>query len=82
MATLFEFGTAGGRVDFYIPSKKWGVELLRDGQLPEQHNNWFSPTCQHGMTLHIDEYIVLDFSNKVVRTDARENIPSRLTFYF
>ena len=31
--TLSEFGRADGWVDLPIPSKKWGVELLRDGQL-------------------------------------------------
>jgi hypothetical protein len=83
LTTLSEFGKAEGRVDFYIPSKKWGVELLRDGQLLEQHNNGFSPTGQYGMTLDIDEYILLDFRmNKVVRAHPRKSIPSRSTFYF
>jgi len=31
LVTFPEFGTAKGRVDFYIPAKQWGVELLRDG---------------------------------------------------
>ena len=39
LTTLSEFSTADRRVDFYIPSKKWGVELLRDGQLLEQHRD-------------------------------------------
>ena len=83
LATLSEFGTADGRIDFYIPSKKWGVELLRDGQLLEQHNNRFSCTGQYGMTLDIDEYIVLDFrKKKVVQVHPRKSIPSRLTVYF
>ncbi|KAF8814272.1 hypothetical protein BYT27DRAFT_7082588, partial [Phlegmacium glaucopus] len=43
LTTLSEFGTADGQVNFYIPSKKWGVELLRNRQLLEQHNNCFSP---------------------------------------
>ena len=43
LTTLSEFGTADGRVNFYIPSKNWGVELLRDGQCEQHHNN-FSPT--------------------------------------
>jgi hypothetical protein len=29
--TLPEYGTADGRADFYIPTKEWGVELLRNG---------------------------------------------------
>ena len=83
LTTLSEFGTADRRVDFYIPSKKWGVELLRDGQQLEQHNNHFSPTGQYGKNLDIDEYIVLDFRmKKVVRAHPRKSIPSRSTFYF
>ena len=82
LTTLSEFGTADGRVAFYIPSKKWGVELPRDGQL-EQHNNCSSSTGQYGMTLDIDEYIVLDFRmKKVVRTHPGKSIPSRSMFYF
>jgi len=66
LTTLPEFGTGDGRVDFYIPSKKWGVELLRDGQLLEQHNHRFAPMGQYGRTLDISEYIVLDFRTKRV----------------
>ena len=32
-----EFGTKNGRIDFFIRSKKWGVELLRDGNRLSQH---------------------------------------------
>lgn len=82
LATLSEFGTADGRVDFYVPSKKWGIELLRDGQLLEEHSNRFSSTGQYGMTLDINEYIILDFrKKKVVRPHPRKNISSRPTFY-
>ena len=77
LATLSEFGTAHGRVDFYIPSKKWAVELLRDGQLLEQHHNRFSSTGQYGMTLDIDDYIVLDLRTKnVVRAHPCKSISS------
>jgi hypothetical protein len=83
LTTLSKFCTADGRVNFYIPSKKWGIELLCNGQLLEQHNNHFSPTGQYGMTLDIDEYIALDFrTKKVVRTHPRKSIPSQSTFYF
>jgi len=37
LIALREFGTKEGRVDFYIPSKKWGVELLRNGDQLAQH---------------------------------------------
>jgi len=29
--TFPEYGTGYGRVDFYIPAKEWGVELLCNG---------------------------------------------------
>ncbi|KAL5478279.1 hypothetical protein ACEPAI_2463 [Sanghuangporus weigelae] len=56
-----EFGTAEGRVDFYVPSKKWGIELLRDGNQLEEHSGRFLQTGSYGRTLEIDEFIVLDF---------------------
>jgi hypothetical protein len=33
-----EFGTKKGRIDFFIPSKKWGVELLRNGDRLHPHS--------------------------------------------
>ena len=34
-------GDSLGQIDFFIPSKKWGVEILRDGQaLPEHHSRF------------------------------------------
>ena len=78
LRTLSEFGTADGFVDFYIPSKKWAVKLLRDEQLLQQHNNHFSSTGPYGMNLPIDEYIVLDFrKKKVVKPQPRKSIPSQ-----
>ena len=59
--TFPEFGTAAGRVDFYIPSKKWGVELLRDGDRLGQHAGRFSLTGVYQKTLPLSDYIILDF---------------------
>lgn len=42
LVSFAEFGMAKGRVDFYIPAKKWGVELLRDGNQLAQHSRRFS----------------------------------------
>jgi hypothetical protein len=55
-----EFGTGKGRVDFFIPYKKWGVELLREGDRLQQHYNRFSPDGSYGKTLRASDYIVLD----------------------
>lgn len=82
LVTFPEFGTAEGRVDFYIPSKRWGVELLRDGQLLDQHSGRFSPTGSYGATLDIDKYIILDFRKKrVMRSHPRTTISLHSMFY-
>jgi hypothetical protein len=61
LLTFPEFGTAKGRVDFYIPLKKWGVELLREGDKLAQHCGRFSPeTGSYGTTLSLTDHIILD----------------------
>ena len=55
-----EFGTAEGRIDFYIPSLKWGVEFLRDGNLLSQHSARFSPSTGSYRGLPMRDYIILD----------------------
>jgi hypothetical protein len=60
LVTFPEFGTKRGRVDFYIPSKRWGVELLRNGDRLEQHSGRFSQTGSYGTSLTVSDYIILD----------------------
>ena len=60
LVTLSEYGGAEGRVDFYIPSKEWGVELLRDGKQLGGHSARFSSTGQYGRTLSLSDHIILD----------------------
>ena len=60
LVTFPEFGTAKGRVDFYIPSKQWGVELLRDGDRLSQHCGQFSKSGTYTTTLPLSDYIILD----------------------
>jgi hypothetical protein len=64
-STVFfpEFGGEKGRVDFYIPSMKWGVELLRDGNALQEHCGRFSTTGKYTKTLDVVDYIILDFRN-------------------
>lgn len=58
--TLSEYGGADGRIDFYIKSKKWGVELLRDGNRLEEHSNRFLASGPYASTLALEDYILLD----------------------
>lgn len=60
LVTFPEFGTAKGWVDFYIPSKKWGVKLLRDGDQLSNHSSRFSIGGQYATTLSLSDYIILD----------------------
>ncbi|KAL5497851.1 hypothetical protein ACEPAH_2782 [Sanghuangporus vaninii] len=55
-----EFGTVKGQANFYVPSKKWGIELLRDGNQLEEHSGLFSSISAFDGTL-LDDYIILDF---------------------
>jgi hypothetical protein len=55
-----ESGTNKGRVDFYIPAKEWGVELVRDGNKLAQHCGRFSPDGPYMTDLALSDYIILD----------------------
>ena len=58
-----EFGTKSGRIDFFIQSKKWGIELLRDGNRLGQHVQRFTEG-EYGRWIKeklMDDYIILDF---------------------
>lgn len=55
-----ELGMKNGRVDFYIPSKKWGVKLLREGDWLGQHSGPFARLGADGRDLLLDDYIILD----------------------
>jgi len=63
LLTFPEYGTQSGRVDFYIPSKKWAIELLRDGDRLEQHSSRFLPSGAYGATMTMSDHIILDFRN-------------------
>ena len=60
LTTFPEFGTKNGRVYFYIPSKQWGVELLREGNRLDDHSSRFSESGAYGKYLTLKDYIMLD----------------------
>ena len=60
LITFPEFGTAKGHVDFYIPAKFWGIELLRDGNQLESHCDRFSKGGLYQTTLFLSDYIIID----------------------
>ena len=57
-------GARPGRIDFFIPSKKWGIELLHDESNLEEHWSRFHLGGAYGAwlkTSDMADYIVLDF---------------------
>jgi hypothetical protein len=66
VTTFPECGTSKGRIDFFIRSKKWGVELLRDGVRLRDHNSRFT-TGEYGTWLqngNMKDYVLVDFRSK------------------
>ena len=60
IVTFPEYGTRQGRVDFYIPAKEWGVELLCNGDRLAEHSGRFSDNGSYATTLSFSDYIILD----------------------
>ena len=60
MVAFPEFGTAKGLVDFYIPAKGWGIELLRDGNRLANHWGRFSQEGSYRTTIFLTDYIIVD----------------------
>lgn len=57
-------GTRAGRIDFFIPSNKWGIELTRDGSKLNEHASRFADDGAYGQWLKISnmvDYVLLDF---------------------
>jgi hypothetical protein len=69
-----------GRIDFMIPSVRWGIEIIRDGDRLREHNSRF----QEGGAYHpwvqagdMADYILLDFR----RSTPRKAHPSMLCIF-
>ncbi|KAG8834581.1 hypothetical protein FRC17_008250 [Serendipita sp. 399] len=59
------YGNVSGRTDFYIPRKKWGIELLRDGDRLEQHSGRFSDQSAYAKDFDVSDHIILDFRVRI-----------------
>ena len=71
-----EFGTTNGRIDFFIRSKRWGVELLRDGNRLSQHARRFTEG-EYGKWIKkgwMSDYIIIDFRTRCPRIVHRGQI--------
>jgi hypothetical protein len=57
-------GSRPGRIHFFIPSKKWGIELTRDGDNLSEHGARFPDGDAYGQwlqSLDMTDYVLLDF---------------------
>jgi hypothetical protein len=52
-------GKRRGRVDFYIPSMKWGFELIRDGSKLQEHSNRFITGAYSDL---VDSGVIVDYA--------------------
>ena len=77
LTTFPESGTKNGRVDFYIPSKQWGVELLHEGDRLKQHSCRFSGSGAYGNDLMLSDFIILD-----CRTSQPRRSHDRMCIYY
>jgi hypothetical protein len=53
-----------GRIDFFIPVTKWGIEITRDGNRLDGHSSRFANSGAYGawlMSGDMADYILLDF---------------------
>ena len=63
-----EFGSAKGRVDFFVNSKKWAIELVQSSDRIEEHLARFAPEGKYRKILDAADYIILDFRMTVPKT--------------
>jgi hypothetical protein len=57
-----------GRIDFFIPTARWGIEIIRDGHDLKQHSSCFEARGAYGAWLKsgdMADYILLDCRTKV-----------------
>ena len=67
VTTFPECGNAKGGIDFFICSKEWGIELLRDGSRLAAHNARFTEG-EYGKWIEggkMDDYIMIELHSKV-----------------
>lgn len=67
-----EFGIkgvkGGGAIDFYLESKKWGVEMTRDGEQLSSHYGRFQPGGNYHRWIWdgtLADWVLLDFRSTI-----------------
>ncbi|KAG8915264.1 hypothetical protein FRC02_004589 [Tulasnella sp. 418] len=58
---LSELGASAGRIDFLLPRKRWGIELVRQSNKLEEHSGRFSTSGKYAGVVEMEDYIILNF---------------------
>ncbi|KAG8806170.1 hypothetical protein FRC17_005146, partial [Serendipita sp. 399] len=75
LVTSPEFGTERGRqVEFYVPSRKWGIEVVRPGEAFGDHSGRFSDPDAYGRPIDCVDHVILNFQESTPLTDL-PNLP-------
>jgi hypothetical protein len=53
-----------GRIDLFLKKRKWGIEVLKDGDRMTQHIDRFKPEGAYGSWKIVSKHIILDFRTK------------------
>jgi hypothetical protein len=72
-------GELSGRINLFIPGKKWGIELMREGNRLAEHDLRFGPFSAYGVWLDLkdmEDYIILDCRTSM----PNEGNPRKVTF--
>ena len=67
--SVISFPEFGNKIDFFIPSKKWGIELLRNGNCINAHAKRFTQG-EYGKWISkgiLNDYVIVDFRTNVPR---------------
>ncbi|KIM75050.1 hypothetical protein PILCRDRAFT_13870 [Piloderma croceum F 1598] len=74
VVTFPEFGNKRSLIDFLVPTKKWGIELLCNGNRLNAHAARFT-TGEYGQWISdkkINDYVIVDFRTTLPRSNHKE----------
>ncbi|WEW56805.1 hypothetical protein PRK78_002260 [Emydomyces testavorans] len=68
--------TTKGKVDFFVNNRRWGIEVMREGDRLQANLDGFKPDVKYGSWKLVDDWIILDFRqteppDQEIRDDPR-----------
>lgn len=65
--------TVAGRIDFFLKGRKWGIEVLKDGDRLSEHINRLDPENTCGSWSMVSERILLNFCTSYPKVKRGNN---------